>query len=450
MHGGVKFYSGAAKAARAYVERDRSRADDYYLGEGSGVAERLAATPDGVARAGSMDGDAYEQWVAGVDVDTGRRKGRVREDANALRFVEVTVNGPKTWSLAAALHPEISAALDEAQDKAAVEIVGWVAQHATTRVGPRGRQVQVPVERIEAAVIRHYTSRAGDPHRHLHLQVNARVFAAGAWRGLHSVGVRDMIEAINGIGHAAVATDPEFRAALAARGLTLDAETGEIDQLAPYVGAFSARTSQIHRNIDRYEAEWRREHPGEEPGPRLREAWDRRAWADARPDKVVPTDGADLVARWNAELRALGYRDPAAPAVLEATQVAWIDRDGAADWVISQLGAKRSAWNAADIRGKVEVLLAQANLVAEPAARIELAEDITARAAARCVRLLASPDVPEHVRSLTSQHVLKVEADLVHRLARRAEQPARRVRPQGRGMTRVDPSPGRRRRRPGG
>ena len=103
-----------------------------------------------------------------------RRAGSA-SDANALRFVEVTVNGPKTWSLAAALHPEISAALDEAQDKAADEIVGWIAEHATTRVGPRGRQVQVPVEKIEAAVIRHYTSRAGDPHRHLHLQVNARV-----------------------------------------------------------------------------------------------------------------------------------------------------------------------------------------------------------------------------------------------------------------------------------
>ena len=440
VHGGVKFYRGAAKAARAYVERDRSRADDYYLGEGTGVADRLTATPEGVERAGSMDGETYEQWVAGIDVDTGLEKGSVRDDANALRFVEVTVNGPKTLSLAAALHPEVSEALDAAQDRAASQVVAWVAEHATTRVGPRGRQVQVPVERIDAAVIRHYTSRAGDPHRHLHLQVNARVLAAGAWRGLHSVGVRDMIEAINGIGHAAVATDPEFRAVLAARGLTLEAETGEILQLAPYIGAFSARTSQIHRNIDRYEAEWRREHPREEPGPRLREAWDRRAWADARPDKVVPTDGADLVARWNAELRALGYRDPAAPAVLEATQVAWIDRDGAADWVISQLGANRSAWNVADIRGKTEVLLAQTNLVAEPSARIELAEDVTARAAARCVRLLASPDVPDHVRSLTSQQVVKVEADLVHRLARRAEKPARRFRLQGRGLTRIDPT----------
>ena len=214
--------------------------------------------------------------------------------------------------------------------------------------------MQVPVERIEAAVIRHYTSRAGDPHRHLHLQINARVFAAGAWRGLHSVGVRDMIDAINGIGHAAAATDREFRAVLAARGLTLDAATGEIEQLAPYVAAFSARTSQIHRNIDRYEVEWRREHPGQQPGPRLRETWDRRAWADARPDKIAPTGGADLVARWNAELRALGYRDPANPAPLEATQVGLVDRDGAASCVISQLGARRSAWNAADIRGQVE------------------------------------------------------------------------------------------------
>jgi conjugative relaxase-like TrwC/TraI family protein len=440
VHGGVKFYNGAAKAARAYVERDRSRADDYYLGEGSGVAERLVATPDGISCAGSMDGETYEQWVAGIDLDTGRKMGRVRVDANALRFVEVTINGPKTWSLAAALHPDISAALDEAQDKAATEIVGWVAQHATTRVGPRGRQVQVPVERIEAAVIRHYTSRAGDPHRHLHLQVNARVWAAGAWRGLHSVGVRDMIEAINGIGHAAVATNPEFRAVLAARGFTLDAETGEIEQLAPYVGAFSARTAQIHRNIDRYEAEWRREHPGQEPGPRLREVWDRRAWAEARPDKVVPTDGGDLVARWNAELRALGYRDPAAPAALVETQVALIDRDGAADWVLSQLGAKRSAWNLADIRGRVEVLLAQTKLVAAPAARIELAEDITARAAARCASLLTAPNVPEHVRALTSQQVLTVEADLMRRLARRSETPARRVRLQGRGLTRIDPT----------
>jgi exodeoxyribonuclease V alpha subunit len=431
VHGGVKFYRGAARAARA---------DEYYLGEGAGVAARLVATPGGVDHAGSMDGETYEQWVAGIDVETGRKKGRVRGDANALRFVEVVVNGPKTWSLAAALHPEISAALDAAQDRAAVEIVGWVAGHATTRVGPRGRQVQVPVERLEAAVIRHYTSRAGDPHRHLHLQVNARVHAAGAWRGLHTVGVRDSIEAINGIGHAAVTTDPEFRRALAAYGFTLDSESSEIRELVPYVGGFSARTAQIRRNVDRYEAQWRRDHPGEEPGPRLREAWDRRAWAQARPDKVIPTDGAALVARWNTELHDLGYRDPPDAVSLTGTRPGWINRDAAAELVVAALGAKRSAWNTADLRGKIEVLLAQTGLIADPAARVELAEDVTARSTALCVPLLRRNDVPEHVRSISSPQVLEVEADLVARIARRTALPARKVRTGGRGLVRIDPA----------
>jgi exodeoxyribonuclease V alpha subunit len=440
VHGGVKFYRGATKAARAYVERDRSRADDYYLGEGTGVATRLTATPDGVEQAGSMDGATYEQWVAGIDIESGRPKGRVRDDANALRFVEVTVNGPKTWSLAAALHPDISATLDDAQEEAAAEIVGWVARHAATRVGPRGRQVQLPVEQIEAAVIRHHTSRTGDPHRHLHLQINARVWAADRWRGVHSVGIRDSIEAINGIGHAAVATNPKLRAVLAAHGFTLDPETSEIQQLAPFVGAFSARTAQIRRNVDRYEAEWRREHPGEEPGTRLRAGWDRRAWAEARPDKVVPTDGRELVARWNAELRELGYRDPAEPVSLAGTRPGWIDRDAAAELVVSILGAKRSAWNTADLRGKTEVLLAQTGLLADPAARAELAEDVTARAADRCVRLLNRSDVPEHVRCLSSPQVLEVEADIVARIARRAAQPTHRVRLAGRGLARIGPT----------
>ncbi|UUZ60211.1 relaxase domain-containing protein [Nocardioides sp. B-3] len=190
------------------------------------------------------------------------------KDSNAVRFVEITVNGPKTRSLAAALNPEVAAAYDAAQDRAAEQIIGWVAEHATTRVGPRGRQVQVPVERIEAAVVRHYTSRAGDPHRHLHLQVNARVFAMGQWRGLHTVGFRDSIEALNGIGHAAVMCDPEFRAALAAAGFTLEPDTGEVAELAPFVGAFSERAAQIGRNIDRYEAEWRTANPGRNPARR--------------------------------------------------------------------------------------------------------------------------------------------------------------------------------------
>ena len=72
--------------------------------------------------------------------------GRLRTDERAVRFVEVVVNGPKSWSLAAAVHPDVAAAYDAAQDRAAVDIIGWLGWHATTRVGPRGGQVQVPLE----------------------------------------------------------------------------------------------------------------------------------------------------------------------------------------------------------------------------------------------------------------------------------------------------------------
>ena len=441
MHGGVKFYRGAAAAARAYVEADHSRADDYYLAEGSGVAERYVALRNDasvtvrteVVAAGTMDGATFERWVAGYDVDTGLAKGTISKRDDALRFVEVVVNGPKTWSLAAALHPEIAAAYEAAQDRAAREIVAWLGEHSTTRVGPRGRQVQVPVERgLEAAVVRHYTSRAGDPHRHLHLQINAKVFAAGKWRALHSVGTRDSIEAINGIGHAAVMCDPEFRTVLAEHGYTLD-EAGEIEQLAPYAGRFSQRTRQIERNIDRYEAEWRSEHTDQDPGPELRRSWDRRAWTDARPDKVVPKDGAELVAAWVRELHDLGFQAPDSSVTNgrnSVTTIGAIRRDIAVEVMITRLGAKHSAWNAADIRGEAEKLVASLGVIAERSARTELTEDLTARTVAACRPLLDRDDMPEHVRSLTSEHVVAVETSLVASLVARADkpiEPARRL-----------------------
>ena len=154
----MKTYRGSASAARAYVEADRGRADDYYLAVGTGIAERYAASPDaGVRRLEPLSGDEYEAWVAGCDPDTGFPKGRLRNDDNAVRFVEVVVNGPKSWSLAAELHLDISAAYEAAQDRAATQIIGWLAQHATTRVGPRGAQVQVSVQEMEAVTVRHYT-----------------------------------------------------------------------------------------------------------------------------------------------------------------------------------------------------------------------------------------------------------------------------------------------------
>src|SRR6185437_5234538 len=126
MHGGVKVYRGSAAAARNYLDADRSRADDYYLAEGTGVARRFTAGPDGpVVELAASTSDGYESWVAGLDPDTGQPRGRLRSDAARVRFVEVIVNGPKSWSLAAELHRDIATAHETAQDKAAEQIIGW-------------------------------------------------------------------------------------------------------------------------------------------------------------------------------------------------------------------------------------------------------------------------------------------------------------------------------------
>ena len=75
MRGGMKTYRGSPAAARHYVEADRGRADDYYLAEGTGIAERYSASPvAGVRRLESLTGDGYEAWVAGVDPKTGQSK----------------------------------------------------------------------------------------------------------------------------------------------------------------------------------------------------------------------------------------------------------------------------------------------------------------------------------------------------------------------------------------
>ena len=109
MHGGMKVYAGPPAAARQYLEADRGRPDDYYLAEGTGIARRYTVTAERVQEQTPLTGEGYETWVAGRDPATGEPRGRLRTDDRAVRFVEVVVNGPKSWSLAAALHPDVAA-----------------------------------------------------------------------------------------------------------------------------------------------------------------------------------------------------------------------------------------------------------------------------------------------------------------------------------------------------
>lgn len=127
-------------AARRYVEADRSRADEYYLGADNAVAEYATLDRAGeVTAIRSLTADEYERWVDWTEPITGESMGTPRAAAEGTKgsplFAEMTINAPKSLSVAAALHPEVSDALDAAQQDALAEIRRWLGQHSVTRVG---------------------------------------------------------------------------------------------------------------------------------------------------------------------------------------------------------------------------------------------------------------------------------------------------------------------------
>ena len=258
MKGGVILYRGSGADARRYLESDRSRADEYYLEGGTSLAEFCVVDGDGaVISEGALAPDGYAGWVDWIDPLTGESKGKPRLPGDGRqgspRFAEMVVNAPKSLSIAAALHPEVSEALDEAQRDAVAEIRAWLGQHSVTRVGPRGAQRVVPVEQLETVAVSHKTSRAGDPHRHLHFQVSTRVWAADAWRGLDTAALFRQQGAIRALGTAVIAAHPQLTAVLDTHGLTLDPATGEVAELLPFNALMSKRGEQVGRNLARFE-----------------------------------------------------------------------------------------------------------------------------------------------------------------------------------------------------
>src|SRR5665647_96877 len=131
MRGGVILFRGTGTAARRYLESDRSRADEYYLEGGAAQAE--LSVVDGTGRVigeGALTPVEYASWVDWIDPLTREPMGRARQAGVARRgsprFAEMVVNTPKSLSIAAALHPDVSEALDAAQQEAVAEIRSWL------------------------------------------------------------------------------------------------------------------------------------------------------------------------------------------------------------------------------------------------------------------------------------------------------------------------------------
>ncbi len=407
MKGGVILFRGTGAAARRYVEADRSRADEYYLGADDAVAEYAVLDSRGeVAAVRSLTAVEYEGWVDWINPETGGSMGTPRAAAEGTKgsplFAEMTINAPKSLSVAAALHPEVSDALDQAQQDALAEIRRWLGQHSVTRVGPREAREVVPIESMQVVGIRHKTSRTGDPHRHIHMQVGTRVWAAGKWRALDTAALFKQQGTIRALGTAVIAAHPQLARTLAEHGLTLDPVSGEVVELESFNGVMSKRSAQIRRNLDRLEAEWEAQHPGEVLGPVMTARLQGIAWTHQRPGKKP----ADLKneAWWVQELRDAGY-DPAGlerRAVLPVVSVDDLAVQEVAGRALDRSAAGSSAWTRHTVQEHVTRITTEHGVQATPAELREFIAVATELAVSDCFSILP-PDAPtpEHVAHLT-------------------------------------------------
>jgi hypothetical protein len=420
----VILFRGSGADARRYLESDRSVADDYYLGDGVCLAELTVVDGAGeVVGAGSLTPVQYAAWVNWKDPLAGQSRGVPREAGpdrrNSPRFAEMVINVPKSLSIAAALHPEVSAALDRAQADAAGEARRFLGAHSVTRVGPRGGQEVVPVELLETVEVVHRTSRAGDPHRHVHFQIGTRVFAAGKWRALDTSALMNHQQGvIRALVTAVIAAHPDLADTLAAHGLTLDPVTGEVVELQPFNALMSKRGKQVEANLTALEAEWRAANPGESIGPVVAARLHQKAWALGRPAKR-PTTLADE-AGWLAELTAAGY---VAPTPGDATSVARggvgpvapddLSIQEVASRSLDRAAARASTWTVHDLRMHVTMLTTEHGVRAQPIDLRVFIDTATMLALDGTASVLPpGASVPEHVAHLTSVHVVAVETAL--------------------------------------
>ncbi|MDJ1372633.1 MobF family relaxase [Gulosibacter molinativorax] len=418
MKGGVILFRGTGAAARRYVEADRSRADEYYLGADDAVAEYAVLNASGeVTATRSLNTEEYEGWVDWTEPITGESMGTPRKAGEGSKgsplFAEMTINAPKSLSVAAALHLEVSAALDAAQQDALAEIRRWLGQHSVTRVGPRHAREVIPIEQMQVVGIGHKTSRAGDPHRHIHMQIGTRVWAAGKWRALDTAALFKQQGAIRALGTAVIAAHPHLAQTLAEHGLTLDPVSGEVAELRPFNGVMSKRSAQIRRNLDRLEAEWEAAHPDEALGPVMTARLQGIAWTHERPGKKP----ADLKSEqwWVQELRDAGY-EPAThqrSTVQRPVRVDDLAVQEVASRALDRCAAASSAWTKHSVQEHVTRITTEHGVRATPAELREFVTIATELAVLDCFSVLP-PDAatPEHVAHLTSLTVVAAETTL--------------------------------------
>lgn len=382
------------------------------LGYGGGAAVTRFVATSGTIHADALRVGELRRWISGQDPDSGEPRGRQMHSPNADLMLDGTINFPKSYSLAAIVNPEIAAEFEALQDRLRDRIIATWLRDLNARRGVGGR-IREDIARLEVVELQHRRSRALDPHVHRHLWLNIKVQGTdGNWSNVDSRVAMKLHTVINAEGELAARTDPQWLAALAANGYTLDS-AGEISQLVAAVRPFSRRSNQIEANRLSLITAWKQSHPDREPGPEELHHIDERAWAIGRPNKPRNFDEDAWSERVGDELAGIdsklqGHRPPISA---KAVHVATVDRARLAgvaladadDRSVSSSG-RFSVW---DLRAGAIRALSQSGIVADRGTVEELIDDIADRALAQTIDLI--PDdkgKPAHIKALMAERTV--------------------------------------------
>lgn len=390
-------------------------------GETAGGVTRFSVTSSGIDT-DRLDGIGLVRWIDGCDPITGASRGRslTRPDADLL--LDATVNMPKSVSLAVLLTPALRQDLEALQDRLRDRTLRLWQRELNARRGAGGL-IREGIARLEVVELRHERSRALDPHVHRHLWLNVKVRGEdGLWSNVDSRVAMRLHTLVNAEGDLAARADPEWVAALARHGYTIDVD-GEVAQLAHLVRPLSRRSNQIEANRSFGLAEWRRTNPGRRPDHAVIQAIDRLAWARSRPGKPEVIDELGWAELIRSEIRDL---DPSVLAERRAVQalgvdIGRLDRDFLAELAIADADGRSVStggrFSVFDVTAGAVRAIASSGVVADRKVLDEVIEDVVARAvAAHTVDFLpADEPAPKHVKRLIATTTATAKVDLAAR-----------------------------------
>lgn len=380
----------------------------------------------GAVSSDRLDAAQLRSWVDGCDPATGERRGRELMSPDADLVLDGTINAPKSYSIAALLDDDLSLEFEALQDRLRDRIITTWQRELNARRGAGGR-IREGIQRVEVVELQHRRSRALDPHIHRHLWLNVRVLGEDeAWSNVDSRVAMRLHTVINAEGELAARTDPEWVAALARHGYTIDAN-GEIAELAHLVRPVSRRSNQIEANRSALLAQWRAEHPGEQPGHGVLHQIDRRAWATGRPNKPDLIDEESWAQLIRDELASTDPRvtDRRAARVVRAVPIGSLDRDLLAAIAVVDADDRSTSsggrFSRFDLRAGAIRAVAGSGVVASREVLEEVIADVTGRAIRAVVALLpAESDVPDHVKALMATATVRLKVRLAGQLDRLA------------------------------